>query len=144
MIAAPFFHVGFADFWLADQLNSLVTALLDFQYLACFYVVNGNWLEADSKFFFFPPLHPFLLFFIAFFTKTNLSLISFLRYRSMPRAKLYLSPNCKLLAGMVSICSMFATIPRFERSISTFGQCRQIFYNIFGGDFCHTASLSCI
>ncbi|XP_058830240.1 solute carrier family 53 member 1 [Topomyia yanbarensis] len=48
MIAAPFFHVGFADFWLADQLNSLVTALLDFQFLSCFYVVNGNWLDAGN------------------------------------------------------------------------------------------------
>ncbi|XP_031627974.1 xenotropic and polytropic retrovirus receptor 1 [Contarinia nasturtii] len=48
MIAAPFFHVGFADFWLADQLNSLVTALLDFQYLACFFVVNGDWLNAGN------------------------------------------------------------------------------------------------
>lgn len=46
MIAAPFFHVGFADFWLGDQLNSLVTALLDFEYLACFYFTNGNWNEA--------------------------------------------------------------------------------------------------
>ncbi|GLV32101.1 uncharacterized protein CBL_11943 [Carabus blaptoides fortunei] len=44
MIAAPFFHVGFADFWLADQLNSLVAALLDFHFLVCFYVTNGNWL----------------------------------------------------------------------------------------------------
>lgn len=49
MIAAPFFHVGFADFWLADQLNSLAIALLDFQYLICFYVVNGDWLNAGSK-----------------------------------------------------------------------------------------------
>lgn len=65
MIAAPFFHVGFADFWLADQLNSLVTALLDFQYLACFYVVNGNWLEAESKYFFL--VLPLLLFLIALF-----------------------------------------------------------------------------
>ncbi|XP_058128287.1 solute carrier family 53 member 1 isoform X1 [Anopheles ziemanni] len=48
MVAAPFFHVGFADFWLADQLNSLVTALLDFQFLTCFYVTNGNWLEAGN------------------------------------------------------------------------------------------------
>ncbi|XP_058175501.1 solute carrier family 53 member 1 isoform X2 [Anopheles ziemanni] len=48
MVAAPFFHVGFADFWLADQLNSLVTALLDFQFLTCFYVTNGNWLEAGK------------------------------------------------------------------------------------------------
>lgn len=49
MVAAPFFHVGFADFWLADQLNSLVVALMDFQFLVCFYVVNGNWLEAGSE-----------------------------------------------------------------------------------------------
>ena len=46
MIAAPFFHVGFADFWLGDQLNSLATALLDFEYLTCFYFTNGNWNEA--------------------------------------------------------------------------------------------------
>lgn len=50
MCAAPFFQVGFADFWLADQLNSLVVALLDFQFLSCFYVTNGNWLEAGSKY----------------------------------------------------------------------------------------------
>uniref|UniRef100_A0A2M4AJ02 Putative small molecule transporter n=1 Tax=Anopheles triannulatus TaxID=58253 RepID=A0A2M4AJ02_9DIPT len=48
MTAAPFFHVGFADFWLADQLNSLVTALLDFQFLVCFYATNGNWSEAGN------------------------------------------------------------------------------------------------
>ncbi|ALC49868.1 CG10483 [Drosophila busckii] len=45
-IAAPFFHVGFADFWLGDQLNSLATALLDFEYLICFYFTNGNWSQA--------------------------------------------------------------------------------------------------
>lgn len=50
MISAPFFHVSFADFWLADQLNSLVTALMDFQFLTCFYITNGDWMEAgDSK-----------------------------------------------------------------------------------------------
>ncbi|XP_018563543.1 xenotropic and polytropic retrovirus receptor 1 isoform X2 [Anoplophora glabripennis] len=48
MFAAPFFHVGFADFWLADQLNSFVGALLDFEFLACFYVTNGNWLQAGD------------------------------------------------------------------------------------------------
>lgn len=49
MIAAPFCYVGFADFWLADQLNSLAVALLDFQFLTCFYLTNGNWLEAGGK-----------------------------------------------------------------------------------------------
>lgn len=48
MIAAPFFHVGFADFWLGDQLNSLVTALLDFEYLVCFYITNGDWSQANN------------------------------------------------------------------------------------------------
>lgn len=51
MIAAPLFYVGFADFWLADQLNSMATALLDFQFLGCFYIINGNWLEAGSELF---------------------------------------------------------------------------------------------
>lgn len=49
MIGAPFFHVEFADFWLADQLNSFVNAILDFQFLVCFYFTNGNWLEAGGK-----------------------------------------------------------------------------------------------
>lgn len=48
MIAAPFFYVGFADFWLADQLNSLAVALLDFQFLACFYITNGDWQRANG------------------------------------------------------------------------------------------------
>jgi hypothetical protein len=39
--------VGFADFWLADQLNSLVAALLDFQFLICLYVRKADWLSGD-------------------------------------------------------------------------------------------------
>jgi hypothetical protein len=35
-LAAPFFPVQFEDFWFADQLNSLVLVLLDFEYLVCF------------------------------------------------------------------------------------------------------------
>ena len=48
IICAPFFYVGFADFWVADQLNSLAPALSDFHYLICFYThnatLNGNLL----------------------------------------------------------------------------------------------------
>jgi hypothetical protein len=33
IVLAPFFYVGFADFWLADQLNSLGQAVKDFKYL---------------------------------------------------------------------------------------------------------------
>jgi hypothetical protein len=41
-LCAPFFFVGFADFWLADQLNSLVPVLLDFQYMICFYATRAT------------------------------------------------------------------------------------------------------
>jgi hypothetical protein len=40
--------VGFADFWLADQLNSLVAALLDFEFLISFYLQSGDWLNAGG------------------------------------------------------------------------------------------------
>ncbi|XP_018335489.1 xenotropic and polytropic retrovirus receptor 1 [Agrilus planipennis] len=48
MFAAPFFYVGFADFWLADQLNSLVYALLDFHFLLCFYLTTDNWIDGGE------------------------------------------------------------------------------------------------
>lgn len=53
ILCAPFFYVGFADFWLADQLNSLATAFTDFHYLLCFYTspnatVDGNWEVAND------------------------------------------------------------------------------------------------
>lgn len=49
MISAPFFAVTFADFWLADQLNSLVTALMDFEFLTCFYFTGGtDWTNIHS------------------------------------------------------------------------------------------------
>lgn len=46
MVAAPFFGVQFADFWLADQLNSLVIALMDFHYLIWFYITS-NWMASN-------------------------------------------------------------------------------------------------
>lgn len=49
MFGAPFFRVEFADFWLADQMNSFVNGLLDLQFLICFYITNGNWLEVGGK-----------------------------------------------------------------------------------------------
>lgn len=52
---APLFAVGFADFWVADQLNSLAPAMTDFHYLICFYAtpnstINGDWqIAVDSE-----------------------------------------------------------------------------------------------
>ncbi|CAG2104582.1 unnamed protein product [Medioppia subpectinata] len=37
VIRAPFVKVEFADFWLADQLNSIVPVLQDFEFLICYY-----------------------------------------------------------------------------------------------------------
>ena len=33
---APFWHVNFADFWIADQMNSLAVVFLDLEYFLCF------------------------------------------------------------------------------------------------------------
>uniref|UniRef100_A0A3Q1HBZ8 Xenotropic and polytropic retrovirus receptor 1a n=1 Tax=Anabas testudineus TaxID=64144 RepID=A0A3Q1HBZ8_ANATE len=43
VVTAPFHRVGFADFWLADQLNSLVMVLMDLEYMICFYSFELNW-----------------------------------------------------------------------------------------------------
>ncbi|XP_039314510.1 xenotropic and polytropic retrovirus receptor 1 isoform X2 [Solenopsis invicta] len=47
VFCAPFFYVGFADFWFADQLNSLHTVFLDFQYFICFYIQNSSWTDVS-------------------------------------------------------------------------------------------------
>ena len=41
---APFFFVEFADFWLADQLNSVAVSFGDLEYLVCFYIFD--WRDA--------------------------------------------------------------------------------------------------
>ncbi|XP_063237550.1 solute carrier family 53 member 1-like isoform X2 [Bacillus rossius redtenbacheri] len=48
ILAAPFFPVAFADFWLADQFNSLVGVLLDGHFLVCFYFSTGDWLHVGE------------------------------------------------------------------------------------------------
>nr|KAG5685268.1 hypothetical protein BaRGS_034274 [Batillaria attramentaria] len=49
IFTAPFHHVGFADFWLADQLNSLVSVMLDFEYLVCYYAFEVDWLPGPAS-----------------------------------------------------------------------------------------------
>lgn len=43
VFTAPFHKVGFADFWLADQLNSLAVILTDLEYMICFYSFELQW-----------------------------------------------------------------------------------------------------
>lgn len=45
VFTAPFHKVGFADFWLADQLNSLSVILMDLEYMTCFYSFELKWDE---------------------------------------------------------------------------------------------------
>ena len=40
VICAPFYHVGFADFWLGDQLTSLELIFFDIEYFFCFYIYD--------------------------------------------------------------------------------------------------------
>ena len=48
ILIAPFHPVGFADFWLADQLNSLQTVLLDIEFFICFYSCEVGWFPNHS------------------------------------------------------------------------------------------------
>ncbi|XP_012162954.1 xenotropic and polytropic retrovirus receptor 1-like isoform X3 [Ceratitis capitata] len=48
VVCAPFFHVGFAEFWLGDQLNSLAYCLVDYAYTICFYCTNPDLENADD------------------------------------------------------------------------------------------------
>lgn len=48
VFTAPFHRVEFADFWLADQLNSLVFVLMDLEYLICFYIFELQWSNSNG------------------------------------------------------------------------------------------------
>lgn len=48
VIMAPFCFVNFADFWLADQLNSMVPAFLDIPFLICFFGKSPTWHKAGK------------------------------------------------------------------------------------------------
>nr|XP_019956657.1 PREDICTED: xenotropic and polytropic retrovirus receptor 1 homolog [Paralichthys olivaceus] len=48
VVTAPFHRVGFADFWLADQLNSLVVVLMDLEYMICFYSFELDWKKHNG------------------------------------------------------------------------------------------------
>lgn len=46
VICAPFYFVGFADFWMGDQLNSLMVCMTDYYYIMRFYATC--WLRARN------------------------------------------------------------------------------------------------
>lgn len=68
VVLAPFFFVTFADFWLADQLNSVVPALLDLQYFFCFFSGLKDWTTADGgEWLYLPTMIEFSTIIINFF-----------------------------------------------------------------------------
>ena len=47
---APFFKVGFADFWLAEQLTSMAPVLIDFYTFVRFYCYDAeDWTNDECK-----------------------------------------------------------------------------------------------
>lgn len=126
MIAAPFFFVTFADFWLADQLNSLAAALLDFEFLLCFYVTNGNWLEVNGE---HSTLYIFDVSWLTFF------LIK--RYFNVSAERLFCKTVSSLFACVDSFCSVPSSLPWLQRSFSTSGECRKVCKHIFGRSVRH-------
>lgn len=44
IFTAPYYPVSFPDFWLADQLNSLQTVLMDMEFMFCYYLFEIDWL----------------------------------------------------------------------------------------------------
>jgi hypothetical protein len=49
VLCAPFYRVGFADFWLGDQLTSLELIFFDIEYFVCFYIYDVGWWSAYSS-----------------------------------------------------------------------------------------------
>uniref|UniRef100_A0A8C1V287 Xenotropic and polytropic retrovirus receptor 1a n=1 Tax=Cyprinus carpio TaxID=7962 RepID=A0A8C1V287_CYPCA len=49
VFTTPFHRVEFADFWLADQLNSLVIVLSDLEYLVCYYSMELQWGDRSGS-----------------------------------------------------------------------------------------------
>lgn len=49
VLFAPLLFVHFADFWMADQTNSMVPMFLDVQTFFCFYSKNSNLSYIDGK-----------------------------------------------------------------------------------------------
>lgn len=58
---APLLFVHFADFWMADQTNSMVPIFLDLQTFFCFYSKNSNLSYVDGKYIFWQILYLFFL-----------------------------------------------------------------------------------
>ncbi|CAF1049331.1 unnamed protein product [Didymodactylos carnosus] len=49
VLLAPWYKVGFADFWLGDQLTSLELLFFDLEYFICFYVFDINWWSVSNE-----------------------------------------------------------------------------------------------
>lgn len=100
--------MGFADFWLADQLTSLVPALLDFQYLVCFYLTNDKWMSNKSKFY---TLQVDLMARLEYYTFVPSSCSHRHRWFQVCGTRMAIAAICRMSARMVPIHAMPKTVP---------------------------------
>lgn len=124
IILAPLFYVNFADFWLADQLNSLVVVFVDFQYFICFYLTNDNWMAADGK-----KLDLIVLLHCMTYVYNWCIMFCvqlFDRYKCL--CWLYSNNTSigRLSASMVEICTVSATLQRHKGSFSSSCECGEV------------------
>jgi len=137
VVLAPLFYVNFADFWLADQLNSLVVVFIDFQYLICFYLTSDSWMSANGK-------KPTLIassylvmcvcvcMYIYIHTHKYKVSVHYLSANLFDRYKcLWWLYSCNtsigwLPASLVEICTVFAALQRYKRSLSSPCECWEI------------------
>lgn len=124
IILAPLFYVNFADFWLADQLNSLVVVFVDFQYFICFYLTNDNWMTANGK-----KLDLIILLHCVTYIY-NWCIMFCVQLFDRHKCLCWLYSNNTsigwLSAGMVEICTVFATLQRHKGSFSSSCECWEI------------------
>lgn len=50
VFTAPFHHVGFADFWLADQLTSFDFLFTDIEFFGCWFLMQARWAPLKGFF----------------------------------------------------------------------------------------------
>lgn len=123
---APFYYVSFADFFVADQLNSIVPAFLDLQFLICFYWNNPSWDipsqtgECSSTVLFDSMLLNFNWIFL------HLHRSGVLRGRIVSH-----SADGGHAARIFSFCPVHSSVSWYTRSISASSQRTQIFDGIF-------------
>lgn len=123
---APFFYVTFADFWVADQLNSLVSCFTDIQFMICFYYTSTDWdkVTGGKKNL---DYNEYYLILKTFFYRSKLLYRKLLSYKSRNAGT----------TGLVPFCSMPTKVQGYKRSKPSPRECTQVFHIVSSRHFLH-------